>query len=411
MKTMLRKTLLFQFIFFLSLTSAIGQKKFESGYILTNNGEKKSCLIERKNWNNNPESINYKNSPDAPTVILNIDRTQGFGIGDHTRYIKATVSLDQYGLNVNTLGSSKNPVYEQKTVLLKTLIEGDISLYEYIGFNSKQFYYKNKGDTEYTPIIYKKYYNKNRELRENNDYKNQLYLLLQCADFTQNQFSSLRYTRNDLIGIFEKYHGCSGKDYKTYKAEHQSEFNLSIKPGVSFTSYDISSPEGGSNVSFGGLTNFRIGVEAELFVALFKNNLSFFLEPNLHFLSGEQEFSNQVGINVPPREDIVTLNYTYLNLPLGARYYPLKNKNNSNLFLEAGLMLDLTLSGEIEFEEATDLETGTALGVFFGLGYKYSNYSIQARVSTPRDNIPDQDFVRRNANFTTFEIILGYSFL
>ena len=54
----MKKLLLILLAFTLQLFSA--QIKFEKGYLITNNGERKEILIKNKDWLNNPTEFTYK---------------------------------------------------------------------------------------------------------------------------------------------------------------------------------------------------------------------------------------------------------------------------------------------------------------------------------------------------------------
>lgn len=60
--------LLLLFFCFIKISSA--QIAYEPGYFIDNQGEKTTCLIRDRGWKNNPSSITYRLSGDAPEITL-----------------------------------------------------------------------------------------------------------------------------------------------------------------------------------------------------------------------------------------------------------------------------------------------------------------------------------------------------
>jgi len=401
----MRKIISFCIIIFLYCSVSWAQDNFKKGYLITENTQKIPCFIQKENWKNNPENVTYKIKEEDPLITVPLKDILEFGIEGQIKYIKAEVPVEKYSSDLKVLSKDKAPDFENKTVLLDVLLEGEYNLYSYINNGKKQFFYRKKGNLSYSSLVYKKYRNIKDQIEENNHYKNQLYSLLRCEGLDISTFNNLNYQKNDLIEIFEDYYKCNDTVYQFSKSI-TSDFNFSIKPGISLHNLSIESPQGLTNVDFNTQISFRIGIEAEIFFPTIKKNWSLFFEPNFQSLNVRQNFSNQVGINVI--EDIAVADFSFINLPLGIRYYLIIGKK-SNIFIDAGPTLYIPLSGGVTFEGAPDLETGLAIGGFLSLGYKYKKYSVALRLTTDRDIIDEGgDFFERTSSLTSFEFIVGY---
>lgn len=82
----MRKTIaLSTFLFYALFLGA--QISFDPGYFIDNQTKRQECLIENKDWKNNPNSFRYKTSEDGSIQEIHIRDLQEFGINGASRYM------------------------------------------------------------------------------------------------------------------------------------------------------------------------------------------------------------------------------------------------------------------------------------------------------------------------------------
>ena len=124
-------------ILFLIAFLSFAQNKFESGYYIDNSGVKTECLIKNYDWKNNPKNIETKtNLEDNVTTTKSIEEINEFAITGKSKFVKATVNIDESSQNLVTLTNSPSPKFVEKTVLLKVLVQGNSNLYYFVGIYS-----------------------------------------------------------------------------------------------------------------------------------------------------------------------------------------------------------------------------------------------------------------------------------
>ena len=143
---------IFIFLFTISIHAQI---RFEQGYIIDNNNQRQDVLIKNIDWLNNPKSIEYKNDETSKIEIATINQIKEFGVDNQSKYVRVDVKIDRSSEDLAKISSIQEPEFKEETLFLKVLIEGEASLYDYVDYNLKRFFYK-KNNGEIEQLIYKK---------------------------------------------------------------------------------------------------------------------------------------------------------------------------------------------------------------------------------------------------------------
>mgnify|MGYP001319545011 FL=1 len=133
--------IIFYFLLAISFTTS-AQITFEHGYYINNEGLKVDGLIKNLDWVYNPVQFDFKKSINAPINNIELQDIKEFGIDGGSKYIKKTVDIDKSSNDIVSLTSYRIPTFEKETVLLKVLIEGSASLYQYQEQNLIRFFYE-----------------------------------------------------------------------------------------------------------------------------------------------------------------------------------------------------------------------------------------------------------------------------
>jgi len=306
--------LLFNLLGYLPVLS---QENYEKGYFITIQGERQECLILNKGWLNSPETITYKLEEDTSVIETNIHAINEFGIGDQIKYIKATVDIDLSTDIVKYLDKKRAPNFEKKTVFLKVIIQGKISLYQYKKQNLLRFFYSESASS-IEPLIYKRYY-RNGLIFTNDYYLQQLKDLLQNFNYALLENKKLKYNAKQLRKLFISYNNTElQKAYplNTYK----SLFNVRIFSGLVNSNFTIHREYAPTyTLPFESKINFIGGLDLEIVFPYFKHKISLAVQPSYH---------NYQDIKINSTTDSTYAFIKALYIPIGVTY---KSKLNNKV--------------------------------------------------------------------------------
>jgi len=83
--------------------------------------------------------------------------------------------------------------------------------------------------------------------------------------------------------------------------------------------------------------------------------------------------------------------------------------NNSKLFVNGSLILDITNKSSVLYSTGTELEISNSSNLGLGLGYKQNDkYSVELRYHTNREVL--SSYKTYTSDYKTVSIIFGYSF-
>ncbi|MET3732333.1 tRNA modification GTPase [Moheibacter stercoris] len=396
----MRKILPILLIFFSAI--AMAQIKYEPGYYINPMNQKITGFIKNLDWNQNPSTIEFKENLDSDVQIKTIHDMKEFGIDQKSKYIKATIKMDRSSEEMSNLSHQKNPEFKTETVFLETMVEGKSTLFSYKEPQFTRFFFQNEGG-EITQLIYKRYFVDVNKIATNDQFKNQLRANVNC-NFKNDQFLRLNYSRSSLVNHFEKYNECNNSTGSNYVvSKTKSDFNLYIKPGVSFTNLDVvNTALNNSYIDFGSKTIFKIGVEFEYLLPFHKNKWGLFVSPT--YKAYKAEGMNEI------RQHGSTIEYNSIELPLGVRHYFLLS-SSSRIFTHGAILWDLNVGGDFKFEHHVDtMDIKSGNNFMFGIGYSFnSKFSVEFNVYTKRKIL--SDYYNWNSNYSNMGISVGYNFL
>lgn len=406
----MNKSLIFLIIAFIGF-NCNAQNEFQKGYFIDKNNNKVECLIKNSDWNNNPSSFQYKLSKNSNVVTGNVASIKEFEILNSLKFIRASVEIDISSSKYSNLTKNRAPVFETKTLFLKTLVEGNASLFSYkIGTSTRYFYSKSGG--EITQLIYKKFLTTSGRMSSNEQFKQQLKTELTCSNDIIKNPELVNYDKSSLTNYFIQYNECNNANFKSYKSEIKGRtFNFSIRPRLNNSSFSIVN-ESQSNLrdaDFGNNSSFGIGIEGELTLPVNNNKWALFIEPTFQSFKSEstKEAASFFGDSISS-----SIDYSSIEVPIGVRHY-LYLSQKSKLFVNAAFVIDLVLNSSITYDPANDstiepIEIQSAANLAVGLGYKFNNkYSAEIRYQSSRNLA--SGFVNLDSKYETTSFIIGYS--
>lgn len=394
-------------ISFLTINS-YSQIVFEKGYFITNSGEKTECLIKNIAWKNNPIAFEYKKDENSSIETATIQLVKEFEIYNSSRYIRETVKIDQSSQTLDKLSNTKEPIFAEKQLFLKVLIQGKANLYSYD--DGKLFFY-NVDNSKIEQLIYKSYYFGENEVAKNEQFKQQLFNAFNGSAITINRLTNIEYKKNSLIAIFEEYNKYQNSEFINFEGkEKKYSFNISIRPRINNSSLELSDYLSNSgDISFESKINFGVGIEFEYIFPFNKNKWSLSTEPTYQSYKSEGEKNEN---NISGGKLIGMVEYTSIEIPITIRHYFFLNKN-SKIFANISVILDRPINSSVELTRVDGSNVNTidiepAVNFSLGLGYKLNDkFSIEMRTFSNR-NITSSYIP---SDYKNLSLIFGYTIL
>lgn len=269
----------------------LAQINYEKGYFIDNTNQKSECFIKMEDWKNSPSYINYKMElSDSEVKTATLTQIKEFEVGDFHKYQKCKIKIDESSFDYSKLSRKAEPEYIEKEVLLKVLVGGNATLYEYTETGIKRFFYSISSGYP-TDLIYKKYvpYTINgaenyETVLENKFFIRQLYKDLNCNNQDIKYFNKIHYTTKELSDAFIVFNNCNTTTTSYVAKEYtntalQSKFNIKVKGGINSTRIDESIFENYDvEKNYEDKLTYSLGTELEYIFPFNKNKWSIFLE-------------------------------------------------------------------------------------------------------------------------------------
>jgi hypothetical protein len=320
------------------------------------------------------------------------------------------VQIDKSSSNIAELSTSKNPVWETQRLLLKELVSGKASLYNYSEFNLTRFFYA-VNDSSIQQLVYKSYQATNESgtkfIGTNNNFRQQLFVDVNFPNYKYD-LSKIMYEQKELTTYFEGYNAqfVTNKTVVPKAKSKKDFFKAAIMVGVNYTNMnvvDVFHPI--NSQDFGAFISPTIGVEFEFTLPLARNNWSILLQPVYNSKISGKIQSVRYTDNKPMESEF---SYLGIDIPLGIRYrYSLNSKLKvyATGYVETGIMSWYKTSISVDQTRFFVL-LENAITPGFSLGVDYKNMGLELKAFANRDFL-----VRQQTFRTDFNVIsLGFKY-
>jgi hypothetical protein len=402
-KMKLKTTLLLLVLFVVHLTIAQNED-FKTGYLIDNNGKKITCLIQDSDWKQYPDKVTYKLNEDSKHQEATLQTTQEIVIPGVAKLVRATVAIDVSMTNINQYNYKKQPVWEDKTLFLEVIVEGEATLYSHILDGDKRFFYHLVGQPV-EQLVHKKYLVSETRIAENNAYKQRLLGTLKCESLSSDTFVNLSYKASSLGKVFMKYNTCKGNTVANYDINRYKKDLVKVKfrTGLNFGKMSVTSSRTPAfNTDFSKEVSLLYGLELELRLPFNKDkNWSMVFAPTVRKYSSETTI-NTTSPNNPFQDVSVTYNTIQVSLGL-RRYFALAG--DVKIFVDGFLSVDWSSDGEIVYS-ISGKKGGASKGATtfgFGVGVNYKKFDLMAVLRTKRDPIDGL-----SSDFNESSLVLAY---
>ncbi|RYJ41795.1 porin family protein [Flavobacterium beibuense] len=382
----------------LVLTSFISysQITYKQGYFINNNGEKTTCLIKDMAWKNSPLDFEYKLAENSESLTATVNNVAEFNVDNSYKFKRFTLDIELSSNYVDKLDVTSEPVWQKKTLFLKVLLEGDLDLYQFEDGNIVKYFYGTGDKQTATQLLFKKYV-VDGMIKENNNYRQQLFNLMRDRINNVNRFKNIDYKKSSLTKLFSEYNGESNNNY-TLK-HNKSKITLKFTPAVGFTSFAFKNAVNKTyNFEMEPSQTYSIGAEMEYILPFNNNKWSLFINPSYNFYNSSYKNKNYS----------VETDYKFLQVPIGVRYSMFFN-SDSKVFINGSYNLNfLTGNSKITYNNS-ELEIGKNSSFALGAGYGFKNYSIEARYILDHSILGP--YTVWTSEYNSLNVILGYRFL
>jgi hypothetical protein len=387
------KRLLFFILLLITSVDLVAQVKFEKGYFINTQGERKEGFIKNLDWEYNPESFEFKLEEGGSAQKVAVTEAREFAIGKEKKYLSALVKIDSSSdiLAKTTLGVA--PLWYTKRVFAKVLVDGNMSLYSYRTSGYHRFYYKLKSDS-ITPLVYKRYLRSN-QMGYNKQYIMQLERLLDCGDL--NKKANVNYATEALTDLVNRYNQCTNSSVVNYQLEKKLAFSAKITAGVNYSSYKAFINGGffTKGADFGKTITPRLGLEMEMLLPYWENRWSIVFDPNYRTYKSE----------VTSGGDKFSVDYVSIELPAGIRTHFFL-KGSKQIFADIYFVVEKHLGDTPINLDGTLYEERSSPNYALSLGYNSNKFSVAVRGYSIRNLAPE--YPALNNSFKNISLIASY---
>lgn len=396
-------------IILMPIVRLAGQSTYESGYIVLEDGGRKTVSIYNYGWVNNPERFRYREPGSEETILGTLDDVTEFGLADGSlRYLRQSVNIDRSGIRPDYLSESSEPEYERVTVFLEWLVDGEVDLFRWEEKDNAHYFFR-AGAAEPEELISRRYRKENRIYSREYFFRGQLRRGLNCEYLAEHDFRNLAYATKDLVLIIKAANACRDAQVTTSIREAKGRrFNLTARLGASHLSGDLrlDGPFGRDRLPLSGAVAPRIGLEVEYRIPLAGNRWGVFGELAYYHYATEK-------LGDEPRP-LVSLDHRAAGLDLGVRRYVFFGDKFA-LFGQFAGSIKIPLDGSsISYRRSAaiaplTLTSDWSFALGGGLGLSFDNtYLLSIEYFTDQDYL--QTYLRQSTEVKALSVVLGYRF-
>jgi len=385
------------------------QNNYEPGYFINNQGEKTDCLIKNIAWKNNPENFTYKATENTEQARGTLQDIAVFEVSGY-KFIRFTVQMERTSKLISELNYDNRPKWKTETHFFRLLVEGPLSLYSYEDGNIIKYFISTPPHKEATQLLHMTYL-VDSSVKENSTYKQQLFNLMKDK-FDSKTFENLEYNKATLVKLFLAYNIQNGETFTNHTLkQNKSSFNLKISAGAALASLkldtgtQISSSQPGlayDTYNFESTPVVRVGFEAECILPFNNNKWALFTDPNIQFYKKEE--TTEIQTNNITKYQELKAQYTFLEIPLGARYYMFLNQKNK-LFINAAYVLAIESGDNFIKRDRSNFKISNNSNFAIGMGYNTGRYSAELRYTLNRETI---NYFTAAAKYSSIGLVLCY---
>jgi len=366
--------ILLVYLFYPNNTLVSQDTNLHPGYLVTSNLDTMRGAIVYEDREKNPTSITIDGQNYKPKEISEVL------IPGKSKWVSTVLRYPSNPYKLDELTESKELIWEEKVVLLRAIIEGEVGLYELVDDTGKKHFVIWTPEEGFLSLIQLKYL-EDRKVGVTSSYRNQLKRVLDNVDNFHTDINRSSYIKSNLSKLIEKYHHKKGKEVSYQLPDESFGIDISFRSGISITSHTLNSVK-----TVNQNINFSPELHVDFINPKYNRNWSVFAS------LGYRSYSVPLSIYNRGTEQ---LNYIKLFAGLKRKYF------NKKFSVSLG-MSNADLINKID----DDMRT-YEVGVFFGAGFYFDKFSLNLRseIANGYTRTPRYSTVVRSQYIT-----LGYKF-
>ncbi len=379
----------FIFVLFFTVLSNAQTKK---GYYITNSGQRVEGFFKEVDFlkTENPE---FTTLPGGEYFKLLPAVVKEYGIDGDYKFESHAVKVDlSQSTSDNSLSTIKEPKWDKRDIFLNILVEGDATLYSVFVGETKYFYSIKSKNIAVKQLVYKRYI-AGSVIRENSEYKQDLFVNVNCNE-TIKSFENLRYEKNSLQKVFDKFNKCDGKDSSiSYDniVEEESGIKYTMSAGLALNRFRL---EADGFIDKDAHATGVIGAEAVVLTPY--SNFGIFARLDYTHAKGEVRANVDYSNNI---QNGATYDVDYISFLVGPRIYFSKSKTAKAFFADIGLgfvfgMGDIIKTTHVKVNneylpyQSWEYKANTNIFIGLGIGYNISKkFGVDVRYDTNRETV------------------------
>lgn len=398
-----------QIVLLFSVLSAclFSQGDYKKAYFINNENEKIDCYIKDRDTRDNPTGFEYILEMTSNRYAASISTVKEFQIESAKKYIRFSGNIDRSAVLLDNVDENRNPVWSDEVIFLKTLVEGEASLYVYQEGNLVRYFYRSGNSKLIEQLVFKHYRVAAWVMASNNYYQQQLFNNVRIYKMDKMDYENLEYKESKLIKYFLNYNKSKGINSIQYKSlKDRESFNFKVVAGFSFAAaYEAENEVIDRELIFDPFFSFTIGLEGEYIIPFWKNRFSLFFNPALVYFRGEDEIT--IVFSTIENTYLYEINYTAIDIPFGLRYYVF-TKNQSKAFIDLAFVTGLYLNSEITRNSSEYLNIQGGNNFRLGAGYSFGKHSLSLNFDYNKDLLGD--YPTWNSSYNRLTLVFKYQF-
>lgn len=289
----------------LSTLATHAQSNYRAAEITDISGKIQSGYINYREWDNNPGSINFKNSLDDKNPVVYTPSTlRSFVITGLEKFSAYRVNISLNTIDFPNIPAAIDTASKTDTVFLKQITTGSrLTLYSYTDKIKTRLYIQEGTETP-TELLYQEYFGSNRqEIKYDKTYLRQLNGIINKYPYNErvsNLLPKINYNKKDIENLVNDING--NKTQK--KTGFSGRFFLSAAANVSSTAFVgenifVSAPASSTytpKISF-GIDNFA---NANIQKLIFRAEVSLsYINPKIEGKNGSVSFKQYTATITP----------------------------------------------------------------------------------------------------------------
>jgi hypothetical protein len=363
-------------VIFLLPLFTLAQSNYKPGVIVTLKGDTLHGFIDYKEWENNPESINFKLALSGAAQQYTPNEITYFQVAQLDAYRRYSGPVSMDATNIGRLSSGKDTSYKTLVVFLKLEQDGRyISLYSYTDDLKKRYFVTEKINNEPFELVYRTYTDADKTYNTTNETKYKGQLIYLSSKYNRNT-DELRTTietssyDQDLINIVSKINGSAKQ------STHHTKSSISFYAGIGSGISSIKPPN-----------NYYFYSSDYSYVNSYLPRISFGINAYTNPEVGKLVFKGEVALSANTFK-------TYFNQYFYSHQKSYITLNQYTVSLDPQVLYNIYNSDSFKFY--------VEAGVSFNLS-KNSNNNLYSAGSTD----PEQNYIQLNPNWFSVPLSAG----